>query len=155
MPVWKHIFPDSKIIHILRHGVDAAYSLYQRDWVKQDIKSYISSLATVRDEMGLIHARPSSSLEQAFLLWEDYVEKATQYLDADSINTLQIRYEDFLEEPESILQEILTFCGIKTDSHTLETLETFDSSRAFSYKNSPELLEFANRWSDTLARYGY
>ena len=156
LPVWKYIFPRLKIIHIMRHGVDAAYSLYQRDWVHQEIKKGArSSLSIVRDQFGLHHARPCCSLEESFLLWEEYVEEAMRQVQTYNNDSMQIKYEEFLQEPESILRNILSFCGIDIGTLPPRVLENIDESKAYSYKRFPELLKFADEWSETLSRFGY
>ena len=76
LPVWNHIFPEIKIIYILRHGVDVANSLHERDTVnyKSARQEYWPALTVKQDRSGLYHARSSRTLEQALMLWEEYVE---------------------------------------------------------------------------------
>lgn len=157
LPVWNRIFPGMKIIHIIRHGVDVANSLYQRDTISHHkmAQEYWPALDTKKDRQGLYHARSSRSLEQALMLWEEYVEKATQQVAVYGRNAMQLKYEDLLHEPELYMEKILGFCGLTGNSAPRDILNTFNSSRVYSYKQHPELVEFTGRWRDTLARFGY
>lgn len=157
LPVWRLVFPGMKVIHILRHGVDVANSLYQRDTIayQKTQRAYWPALGVVRDGLGLFHARPCFSIEQAFLIWEEYAEKAVQQVEALGNNALQLKYEDLLHDPQSKLQKILEFCGLEADSIPPGLLDSVNADRAYSYRKNPELVEFADSWKETLARYDY
>jgi len=74
LPVWNRIFPELKVIHILRHGVDVASSLFRREEVAREREAqrgYYPALRIARDQFGLYYARFCRSIEQAFLLWEE------------------------------------------------------------------------------------
>ena len=89
------------------------------------------------------------------MLWEEYVEKATQQVASYGSNALQLKYEDLLQDPVDNLDRILDFCGLAGNPVPSELLNTINTSRSYSYKKHPELVEFADHWKDTLARFGY
>jgi len=158
LPVWSRIFPNHRIIHIMRHGVDVANSLYQRDWAlfQQDENAYKPALSVWSNgRLGLHHCRRGWTLEQAFTLWEEYVETAVQQVKNHGENALQVRYEDLLQDPQLNLEKIFRFCGIAADEISPDLIASFDPDRAYAYKRDPHLGEFASRWNKTLSRFGY
>ncbi len=156
LPVWNRVFPGLKIIHIVRHGVDVANSLYQRDTAGNNTQQeYWPALSVKKDSSGLYHARSSRTLEQAFMLWEEYVEKAAEQVAAHGRNAIQLKYEDLLQDPGPSLDRVLDFCGLADSPPPPELLGTINTGRAYSYRQHPELVEFADQWKDTLARFGY
>lgn len=157
LPVWSRIFPNNKIIHVMRHGVDVANSLFQRDWVQfhKDDNTYWPALSVLKDRLGLHHSRRGWTLEQAFTLWEEYVETATQHIKSRGENALQIRYEDLLQDPQPNLEKVLRFCGLAPGEISPDLIASFDPNRAYAYKREPRLSEFATKWRKTLSRFGY
>lgn len=155
LPIWKKLFPGLKIIHIIRHGVDVAQSLYQRDWVQNPDKNNYTALSTIRDQFGILYSRPCVSIEQAFLLWEEYVEKAVQQTQTADFDSLQIKYENLLGDADTTLKQVLSFCGLNADAIPENIINNIDKNRAYPYKHDPALSEFACQWSQTLARFDY
>jgi len=78
-----------------------------------------------------------------------------QQVEAHGDKAMQIRYEDLLHDPQPNLKNILAFCGLESHSIPPDLLNAIDANRAYSYKQHPQLVEFADRWSETLNRYGY
>jgi len=157
LPVWKQMFPGLKIIHVLRHGVDVANSLYRRDSAGSNNtqEEYWPALEVKQDASGLYHARPGRTLEQAFMLWEEYVEKAVEQVAAYGSNAMQVNYEALLQDPGATLDSLLEFCGLADKPPPPGLLTGFNVSRAYSYRQHPELVTFAEQWKDTLGRYAY
>lgn len=157
LPVWSRIFPNNRIIHVMRHGVDIANSLFQRDWAQfhKDQNAYWPALSVSKDRFGLYHNRRGWTLEQAFTLWEEYVETAIQHIKSRGENALQIRYEDLLQDPQPNLEKIFRFCGLAPGEISPDLIASFDPNRAYAYKQDPHLSEFATKWCKTLSRFGY
>jgi len=157
LPIWRYIFPELKVIHILRHGVDVASSVYQRDWCKfhQDMQVYLPALTVVQDEYGLWQSRHGWTLEQAFTLWEEYVEMAVQQVQALGEKALQVKYEDLLHSPEALLEKVLEFCGTQDYALSTEHRDLLRPTRAYAHRQSKDLTAFAQRWKQSLARFTY
>ncbi|HEC05413.1 MAG TPA: sulfotransferase [Thiolapillus brandeum] len=158
LPVWRRIFPEIRVIHILRHGVDVANSIYQRDtlpYLNRTNGPHFPAINVVRGKSGLFHARPPLSLEQAFMLWEEYVEMATVRVKELGDNAIQIKYEDFLEAPRESLKSILAFCRLDDTEIPTDLEHRVDISRAYSYRQDEELQAFAEHWNDILSRFLY
>jgi hypothetical protein len=85
----RNLFPDAKIIHIVRDGRDVAMSLCKTNWPWQS-KSYVENL----------------------LQWSRSVKYAKDQLEADK-NTYCLRFEDLLADPYDFLRQICNFLSIK------------------------------------------
>ncbi|HET7131500.1 MAG TPA: sulfotransferase, partial [Gammaproteobacteria bacterium] len=73
LPVWKQVFPNLRVIHILRHGVDAAASLARRH--AEALRAATgeaapSALAVIRDHaLGVLSSRRGWTLAEALTMW--------------------------------------------------------------------------------------
>ena len=69
---------------------------------------------------------------------------------------LEIRYEDFLSNPQTSLSQLARFCGLQPTPGDIAALTgTIDSSRAFAHRSSPDLLAFNQEHAQTLKAFGY
>lgn len=116
---------------------------------------YISRISYDERRFRIHHRRPFRSLEQVFILWEEYVDKAVQQVKDHDDNAIQLKYEDLLLNPEPNLKRILAFCGLTRKTIPSGLIRSINASRAYCYKQHPELVEHANCWQDALAKYGY
>ena len=125
LPLWLDLFPDARVIHVYRNGVDVANSLMIR--AKQHLqisKQWIKRMGLghrIRNKpFPIFHSISFLTLDDGFRLWEKYTEKAD--LQAEMLpedRTLSIRYEDFLEAPKSKIDILCEFCDLNSsDSFT-------------------------------------
>ena len=71
-------------------------------------------------------------------------------------SVLEIRYEDLLTNPESIIEEIWNFIGIEKDSELLEGIsKSINKDRAFAYKKDKKMCDFALEKKEILGIFGY
>lgn len=159
LPVWRQVFPKSRTIHIVRHGVDVAASLARRHAEALRAatgESVPSALTVIRDHaFGVLSSRRGWTLAEALTMWEQYVEKARLESAALGEDALEIRFEDLLRQPDQVISAIARFCGRTVPAEHGTLLELIESSRAFAYRRDPELRAFAESVSDILGRYGY
>jgi len=163
LPLWLEVFPGARIIHIFRNGVDVANSLRERERksivrAKAEFarkkKDYFFRVRTML--MDVVDSARCHSLEGGFSLWELYLEKAREHVEALGERAIEIRYEDFLESPEDFLGEIAGFCGLRVDRESMASVtEKIDRSRAYAYKRNRELVEFERRVRSRLESKGY
>lgn len=163
LPLWLQIFPDARVIHICRHGVDVAASLLHRN------EKVLGGQLTEAGRSGISRKNPlvdinpilvdtirCGSLEGGFTLWEEYMAEARRQLDTCGAPVMDIRYEDFLEAPEDSLAALAEFCSLGATADACRTVAaTARKSRALSYKSNPELAGFADSVAARLAPYGY
>jgi len=108
LPIWRDIFPDAKIINIVRDGKAVASSLQQRS--KKHLQDgVLLSLVSLDQAMGLS-------------LWAEYVLTAHKHCASLPQGCyLEIRYENLLQAPEAVLLGIAEFIGMNVDSEQVES----------------------------------
>lgn len=164
LPIWLSVFPDAKILHIKRHGVDVAKSLLVRrnQAVRRLQLKYASQrwlyvnnpLAPGRRRFG--HEPSCSTLPKAFALWSTYLERARQHMDMLGERALEISYEELLGDPATVLPAVVRFCGLSaTDENLQKAALQFNASRICAYREDSELMDFAMSVSERLSRFGY
>ena len=135
--VWLRLFPEARIIHVVRNGIDSALSLQRR---------------AVQSGEGAPHC---TDLGYCFDLWERYVEAGLKYRNLPEGRYLEIRYEDMLIDPVTHIGRLLSFsheCGVKAES--LVGHVDHRESNPCRWDDHPELLQRAHR-SDLLVGLGY
>lgn len=162
LPFWLSLFPDSRIVFIERHGVDVAESLRVRaiktvETTKKTCEKYKPILWTKLKRGGFSDSPRCLLLEEGFSLWRSYQEEATRQLaDLPDDRLFRLRYEDLLTSPQQQLERASKFCGLDTvEQEILKITQGINPKRAFSYRNSEELTQFAEMHQADLAEFGY
>jgi hypothetical protein len=161
LPLWLDLFPEAKVIHIYRNGIDVAESLRVR-WLKdlehvqktyQRQKSLFALLPKFRTFPLSVRC---SDLEQGFRLWEQHLERAQSHVQSLGDRAIEVKYEDFLEQPVYHLKRLADFSGVGASEATLEQIVSqVKGSRAQSYKTNQELIHFSKTVGERLKHYGY
>ena len=158
LPVWKHVFPHLRVIHIVRHGIDVAASLARRHLealLAATGGAAPSALTVIRDDaLGILSSRRGWTLTEALTMWEQYLDKARLECATLGERAMEIRYEDLLTDPGRIIPIVAQFCGVPAPAQAASVSE-LERSRAFAFRRDPELVDFARSARDALARYGY
>jgi hypothetical protein len=159
LPVWREVFPRLKVIHIVRHGVDAAASLARRHAEAlraASAETVPPALTVIRDHaLGVLSSRRGWNLAEALTMWEQYVEKASMESAELAERALEVRFEELLTQPGPVMAEIAEFCGVPVPQPLEEPLRDLNASRAFAFRHDPELAAFAESVRDVLANHGY
>jgi hypothetical protein len=162
LPIWLDIFPDAKIIHICRNGIDVANSLTVREDKGVAVRSHainsrVRFLYMVRPKRGgFRYSMRCSTLEGSFSLWEEYLDMAKVNVAELKDRAIEIKYEAFLAEPRRHLLFLANFCGLTPQGACVEkAAEQVLISRANAYKTHPELRLFSEKMSSRLRAYGY
>ena len=163
-PLWLKLFPNAKIVYIVRNGVDVASSLQTRaikDFKRQKEKydKKFNSRSGSRSKLESSSYRGSARclfLEGAFSLWEEYMESAEKTISTMSNDKIVIKYEDLLQSPETYLRELAVFCDI-SDEKISDIASGVKSDRGRAYLNNPERKEFYQQAKDSqwMKLYGY
>lgn len=160
LPIWMRLYPEAKIIHIKRHGVDVANSLYTRERrFTRNIASLFKAMGSQwpRDVDGKF-ANPlrCNRLDNTFKLWEFYTGLAHTHVNTWQKQSIEIRYEDFLLKPIETLEAVCSFLGLSIDHAVVSRLIGLTQvSRAFAFRKHKVLKEYAQRVEARLAAFGY
>ncbi len=161
LPIWLDLFPNAKIIHIYRHGVDVANSLRQRGRREanlsfQGLYYRLPILHAVRPKVGEFCRVRCDSLEGAFSLWEEYFAAGREHVVALGPRALELKYENLLLDPAKVLKEVAEFCELPVGSAVIEKVAgSVRRERAYAYREKPDLAVFAERVAGRLNAYGY
>jgi len=164
LPLWLSLFPEARVLHIVRHGVDVAASLRTRRQM-----AMAERLSRYRQRRRWYRANPlapkrsgfgpqvrCATLAGGFALWEAYVARSREHLAAVGERGLEIAYEDLLCSPTTELDRALHFCGCHPGQTEIERAAAgVDARRAHAWQRDPELAAFATEVSDRLAAHGY
>tara|TARA_B100000212_G_scaffold267506_1_gene206937 strand:- start:5201 stop:6037 length:837 start_codon:yes stop_codon:yes gene_type:complete len=160
LPLWRSIWPDMKVIHVIRHGVDVAASLKMRNSVHWEgdvsrFKKWLPTYSWRSSKSPIMRGQRSSTMEGALSFWSEQLEMESEIL-ASIEDKHVVRYEELLSSPRDSITKILEYVSIKPNEERLSLIEeTINPSRAFAFMNDPELLEFAEKNAETLEKHGY
>ena len=159
LPLWLGVFPDARVLHITRHGIDVASSLQIRnDRLMDRVPSQLAAGRWRYHLMAPRRAHTASSrlhdIDRGVELWEAYERAARSHLaDVEVNRLLVIRYEDLLTNPAENLARIADLYPMSTD--LVSATAEFDASRAYAHRDDPALVHAATTHHDRLAEFGY
>ncbi|WP_047864316.1 sulfotransferase [Rubrobacter aplysinae] len=123
------VYPDAKVVHIVRDGRDVTVSAVHHQWNKatdQGGSLRMTPDATRRREA--YRQDPSSTsmfsednLRGRARAWRNFVGRASE--DGPALlgdNYTEVRYEDLLERPEEETKRLLSLLGAKSDEKTVK-----------------------------------
>ena len=160
LPIWKDIWPEMKIIHVVRHGVGVAASLHSRslkNWTEDEgrFKKWTKMYKWRSSKSPIRKGQRAATLSHALEFWAEQMDVEKKVIQPYE-NVLEIRYEDLLTSPAVVLKDIWNYIGKETDEKLLREIETMvDYSRAFAYKQNEELSVFAQENKSILEKFGY
>ncbi len=163
LPLWLRIFPEAKIIHIERHGVDVAKSLVTRSKRVFTVASenyerwYRHVTPFIDKRSGFTDSPRCMTLNGAFSLWLEYRAEAEAALGSlPKERTLRLRYEDILQSPTLHLKTAAEFCELNISANEIDRLTShINPDRAYAFRRKPELMKFAKEHRLELNRWGY
>lgn len=163
LPIWTRLFPEAKVVHVYRHGVDVAASLVRRrERLKARVQERVQRppwktvLRTPR--LGFATSVRCARIEDAFELYIEYLLRVRRNLESLSGEYMEIRYEEFVGDPWRYLARLVEFCALRTQGQGQDLERIAGEVRregAYAYRNRPDLREFAFRVRAALARVGY
>lgn len=163
LPLWLDLFPDARVIHVLRHGVDVAQSLCVRS--NRELKKLISRDSNAKHgvpdlDSGIRSAITDSvrclSLEGGFSLWNEYMERGKSHTAVLGQRAMEIRFEELLDRPEHSLRILAEFCDLPLTADTVRQCREFlVEGRAFAYKSDEYLVKFARQHAECLRANDY
>jgi len=161
LPLWLELFPNAKVIHIYRHGVDVANSMKTRR--VQEMSRVIASRRSNKlvgwlrlQQVRLGDTFRCTSLEGGLSLWEEYLQKARAHVSSLQDRAIELRYETLLAEPYGIVKDLVHFCDLPVNEQAIgRVAEQVKKEHAYTYRSNPELRAFAQNEATRLRVYGY
>jgi hypothetical protein len=143
LSIIRRIFPDAKIIHLVRDGVDCAHSMLGHPGFIKYINGNVApqDLDRTMYHGGQLHfsIEPPSML-QAVEFWERVMKRILVEIHASgSDNVQQVRYEDLLFHPKHEIARIAGFLGIENDARALS--KAFTIPRPFPERHQVRKLK--------------
>lgn len=171
-PLWARLFPDLRLIYVVRNGVDVASSLAVREHRRREKGAPGLDSLRIRPLPGRLRdAVPGlesfaaylfttrcTSLEESFRLWEEYAAEGERLLEGFAGPRLVVRYEDFLARPAPALERLAAFCNLAATPEMIGGLaESVLSGRSCAFLGNPELCRFYDTVKNTplMQRLGY
>ncbi len=151
--VWKELFPEAYLVHVIRNPVDACVSL-----VKRENDFFAANQGSVRTRTGLRkkyignrlpgkrlmdHPWRAADMAGAFEMWKEYVSMALSTGRGDGDKVLHLKYEDLVEHPGENIQAIATFAGADVESGRMrELIGLVRHGRRFAFLGNAEYESF-------------
>jgi hypothetical protein len=124
LPVWLDIFPEAKIIHLHRSGMDVALSLRRRGRREFRLQRWyrgVPLLHWIRPKRGaFVHSLRCDHLDAGLALWNEYMEQGNRHVTALKNRALDISFENLVREPIRSLSALSNFCGLPADQSAIE-----------------------------------
>ena len=161
LPLWLKLFPNAKVIHIKRNGVDVAQSLVVRYKQILNNKQHRQALRLKRFSLRPRHTKAISTrctnLEEGLKLWDEYLTHAEKIMSTlPEKQKISLRYEELLATPETIISKVADFSNISYTNETIkQACHDIEKKRRNAFQDNPELLQFAKDSSITLNKYRY
>ena len=145
------MFPDASYIHIIRDGRAVAYSYLNVDWWMDTRLWWAGTTPGEWQEGG------GDPLELTALHWRNNLEEILGNRDILR-NYIEVRYEDLVRDPMSVVREILDFCGLRSHGRFEDRLprELPDMNRKWRENlDSREVETLHSVLGETLKQLGY
>lgn len=163
LPLWSAIFPEARIVAVVRNGVDVAESLTHRE---RDIYRSLlwNRLRRIAHAVYPWHwpeykPAPFDGLDDAFQLWAEYQAFWDAAVAAYSPSQcLSLRYEDVLSRPLEHLRGIARFLQLTISDGELQSIAGgVNGARRFAFRVDERLASFYEscRLHPAMVRYGY
>jgi hypothetical protein len=161
LPLWLDCFPDARVLHIRRHGLDVAKSIAVRQGkllaAYRDLYPRRKALYWLFPKRGgFTDTVRCGQLSEGLSLWEEYLAAARQGTRGLGDRLLEVSYEDFLSAPQEKLALIASFCGLSPTADRLAAVAGMaDGKRGRAYLADAELLQYTTAFKERLSEYGY
>jgi hypothetical protein len=133
--LWLARFPDARVIHIFRSGIDVALSLWQRESSRPEGPDHPH------------YSQQCQDLDGCFRLWKTYVLQARGWVRSVE-SSLEIRFEDLVTTPQLILRNLAEFVGLPLDDNVGKAADQIRPRTTFPSINDEQLQSFIDRVAD-------
>jgi len=143
LPAWLRLFPDAKVIHVVRHAVDVAASLRSRE---RKLREKMLAVESLEERWWLTSPR-CLDLQYGFDLWEKYVEAGEKAMaPLPEAQCFTLTFEGWLEDPLHDLDRLNQWLGLGANHEQIcEVADGLKVERRFAFSQDEELLSFAQQ----------
>lgn len=131
------VFPNSKIVHSVRHPLDTCLSLY-----KTPLRGYNRTFANDLETLGNYYVQ--------------YAELMRHWREVLPLEIHDVRYEDIVSQPEAQAKEMISYIGLDWEDDCLEDaqVESIDRTSVNQWRSYEEQLKpLSDILSDEIKRY--
>jgi hypothetical protein len=161
LPLWLDVFPQARVVHVMRHGVDVAESLRRRH--ERILAARAARYRRLRGSYRLRAKRAGfttsvrcADLGRGFALWQSYVAEGRRAVASVGERGFSLRFEELLAAPADPLAKLAEFCELAAPRERVEALaREVVGERALAYRQDPGLVRFAERHAEALETQGY
>ncbi len=143
LPYIQSIFPEAKIIHIVRDGRDVACSL--RAGCGGDSWLHLKP----PDWQQLMMS--SHGAIRCALCWRSVLEIALA--DLSGMTHLQVRYEDLVTEPQATVSKVLNFLALPPHEDVSQFCDRIQNDTANSYHAANQVFWYRNDHTHRIGRW--
>lgn len=164
LPFWLSLFPDAKVVHIKRHGVDVANSLVvrskeilQQNILKHERRKFFPYLVADKTS-GFVDSIQNLDHHKSMSLWWEYNRNFEILKQKFDFELYELRYEDFLlGDATKIYSDLIEFCDLKQESQKvgMKVLGKLNSNRAYAFKKNLVLSKIEQDNLKLLADFDY
>jgi len=119
LPLWLDIFPEAKVIHLHRSGVDVALSLRRRGRREYRLQRFYRSLPLLHwirpKRGGFVDSLRCDRLDAGLALWREYVEQGGCHVAMLKERAFEVSFESLVREPALTLSALSKFCDLRVD----------------------------------------
>ena len=162
LPIWLSIFPEAKVIHVCRNGLEVARSLKIRSEKSRARKRRLYNRfrifywAVYRRKRFFAHSIRCLDMSEGLELWSQYMNWARVYLSSLKSDFIEIHYETMISQPKDTLRTLLEFCHLKCGAAKIEQASSIIKPRGIISADEQEAYQQMYRqYASRLREHGY
>lgn len=128
LPIIKEMFPDARIVHIIRDGRDCAISMLERRW---DLRIY--------------------NIYHAAYTWTKYVKSGQDFGKINPDSYFEIHYEDILTSPQKSLKALCNFLDAKYNDSLVNFKKSNETGKTPLLKR-PLQIDNMQKWKNQMSK---
>lgn len=163
LDVIRTIWPEAKVIHLIRDGVDCASSMIEhpgfRRYINGGVKPKdLDRITATKLQSSFSVERPT--LTSALTFWEEVIlETNLGLMSINRESRLEVKYENIVFHPTKEITRIATFLGIEGDRVSLRKAITiprpFPEKHQVKKVNGLDYKRYYVTIKDTMEKFGY
>lgn len=161
LPLWLRLFPNAKVISVVRHGLDVASSLKARNDAQiEESKRHWAGLRRIyrvrAKRGGFSYSHRCATLSGSLGLWGLYAERIHSNSVSLGSSGLLVRYEELTSDPRAAIGSICRFLGIEPSECRLASAASLvRPAHATNPARASESARVAQDIAALLTRFGY